>query len=336
MESPSGAGKPKVLVLVESTGPDIAPITFELLRIGKDLASARRADLCAAVLGNQVAAVAGEIARFCDEVYAVEAKLLAAFQVDVYAAALLKLCQSINPIAVLMSHTPDNLDVATKLSCRLGTQLITDCVGLGFQPDTGNLLCTKPVYGGNAVATFEVENKPVLVTLRSNVAEPITESPGKGKVTAFPVDLDESMVKVEVLGAVAGESVSLDKADAIVSGGRGIGKIEGLKQLEELAKVLKKYFNRVELGASRPLIDNGWLPSSRQLGLTGEKASPQLYFAIGISGSSQHMSGISGSKRIVAINKDSQASIFKSADYGVVGEYESVVPALVKKLKELT
>jgi electron transfer flavoprotein alpha subunit len=230
----------------------------------------------------------------------------------------------------------DNLDLAPKLACRMGSRLVTDCIGFDVELSTGHLLCTKPVYGDNAVATFIVEKKPYMATLRPKVMEDIERIPTKGKVINVDIVIEESITKVELIEEIPGETVSIDKADAIVAGGRGIKKVEGLKQLEELIEILKKYFGKVELGASRPLVDNGWLPSSRQLGLTGEKASPELYIAIGISGASQHLSGILGSKKIIAINRDEQAPIFSSADYGVVGEYEHVIPAIIKKLRELS
>lgn len=325
----------KILVLGETMGREIAPITLELLRVGRELSLATGAHLGAALLGNEIEEISTELSHFSDEVYFISNKLLAVFQADFYTQAWHELCCRVKPDIVLLGHTLDNLDVAPRLACKLKAQLVSDCIHLEWEPKTGNLLCTKPVYGGNAVATFEIGTKPALATLRHKVVEPIERSLAGGKVNGVNVDLEQLNAKVEIMGTVLEENISLDKADAIVAGGRGIGRIEGLKLLEELTEALRKYFNKVEVGASRPVIDNGWLPPSRQLGLTGEKASPQLYVAIGISGSSQHLSGVSGSKKIVAINKDPRAPIFKLADYGVVGEYEGVVPSLVKRLKEL-
>ena len=325
----------RILILVGKEDREIASITFELLRAGRDLADKGGGTLCAAVLGHAVGDISHEIAHFSEEVYSVDNPLLAAFQADLYAHALEQLCRSIAPDIVLMGHTLDNLDLAPKAACKMGTKLITDCIRLDIESETGYLLCTKPVYGGNAVATFMIDKKPYMVTLRPKVMEEIGRNPMEGEVIRFDPAIDASLAKTESIETVSGDRVSLDKADAIVAGGRGIKKIEGLEQLEELVEILREYFGNVELGASRPLVDTGWLPPSRQLGLTGEKASPQLYIAVGISGASQHLSGIQGSKKIVAINKDEQATIFASADYGVVGQYEDVVPALIRKLREL-
>lgn len=339
----------RILILVEEEDGQIASITFELLRAGRELADKIGGILCTAVLGHEVVDIANESTNFSDECYCLNQILLADFQVDLYVHALEKLCKNINPDIILMGQTLDNLDLAPRLAYKMGTELITDCIGFDIDQETGRLLCMKPVYGDNAIAIFIIEKKPHMAMLRSKVMGAIGRSSKKGKVFDFDPALDGSLAKTELIKTVTGESVSLDKADAIVAGGRGLKiegdkqegfkqeglKQEGLKQLEELVGVLKKFFSKVELGGSRPLVDAGWLPPSRQLGLTGEKANPQLYIAVGISGASQHLSGILGSKKIVAINKDERAPIFKSADYGVVGRYEDVVPALIKKLKEL-
>jgi len=334
----------RILILVEEEDGQIASITFELLRAGRELADKIGGILCTAVLGHEVVDIANESTDFSDECYCLNQILLADFQVDLYVHALEKLCKNINPDIILMGQTLDNLDLAPRLACKMGTELITDCIGFDIDQGTGRLLCTKPIYGDNAIAIFIIEKKPYMAMLRSKVMGAIGRSSKKGKVFNFDPALDGSLAKTELIKKVTGERVSLDKADAIVAGGRGLkiegdkqegDKQEGLKQLEELVGVLKNFFGKVEVAGSRPLVDAGWLPPSRQIGLTGEKANPQLYIAVGISGASQHLSGILGSKKIVAINKDERAPIFKSADYGVVGRYEDVIPALIKKLKEL-
>ena len=324
----------KILIFAEKEDEKIAYFTYELLRAGEELADKLRGHICVAVLGHEVGDMSEEMARFSDEVYALDHPLLADFQGDLYEHALEILCKNLNPDILLMGHSLTNVDLAPRLACKMGVPLVTDCIHLEIGQE-GVLLCDKPVYGDNAVATFTLGKRPRIVTLRAKVMDAMEEGFKSGTVIPFDLDLDQSVARTKSIEIVPGESVSLDKADAIVAGGRGIKEKESLEQLEELIEVLKKYFTKVELGASRPLIDAGWLPSSRQLGLTGEKASPELYFAIGISGSSQHLSGIIGSKKIIAINKDEEAPIFKSADYGVVGEYESIVPTLIRKLREM-
>lgn len=324
-----------IAVLVERENETIAPITYELLHAGRLLANKLQGSLAAILIGYEVENIAREVAPFVEQVYCLNHTLLRTFQVELYAAALEQLCKSIRPEIILTGHTLDNSDLAPRLACKLGTRLVTDCVHLDLDPQTNDLLCTKPVYGGNALATFRIGSRPRMVTVRTKVMEPAKPGPSSGNVINFEPSIDGSLVKTELVEAVPIETVSLDKANAIVAVGRGIGGVEGLKELEKVVQSLRKHFDRVEVGASRPAIDAGWLPSSRQIGLTGEKVSPQLYLAVGISGASQHISGMTGAKKTVAINKDARAPIFNYSDYGVVGNYRDVIPALAKKLEEL-
>jgi electron transfer flavoprotein alpha subunit len=245
------------------------------------------------------------------------------------------LCEKMNPNAVLIGCTLDNLSLAPRLAYELGVEVITDCINLAIEPSTGCLLCTKPVYGAKVISTFKLERKPYMATLRPKTAEPIRPRPNLGEIIHFDPLIDENLIKVEMIERIKEESVSLDKAATIVAGGRGIKDAKGLEQLKELIKALRKYFTNVELGASRPLVDAHLVPSSRQIGLTGEKVSPELYIAVGISGSLQHLTGLLGAKKIIAINSDPKAPIFKVADYGVIGSFEEVVPAFKRKLEEL-
>jgi len=330
-----GQDKKKILVIAETEDKKKANISFELLRAGNDLSDKAGIKLCVALLGHNITSITDEIISYADEVYSVDNPLLNTFQPDLYTHALETLCKDLNPEIILSGHTLDNLDVAPRLAHRLSAQLITDCIQFDLDSN-GNLLCTKPVYGDNAYATFALSKKPQMATLRLKSLESAKPKATKGSIINFEVTLDESQKKTESVEIKPGESVSLDKAEIIVSGGRGIKDAEGLQVLNELIETIKKFNSKVELGASRPLIDAGWLPSSRQVGLTGEKVSPGVYIAVAISGASQHLSGMIGSKKIIAINKDETANIFNSADYGAVGRYEDIVPALIRKLKELS
>lgn len=323
-----------VLILLEKEEREIAAITFELLQLGRSLAVETGGTLCAAVLGHQTGEISKHIALFSDEVYSIDSPVLEKFQSDPYIHSLEKLCRHVSPEIILIGHTVNNIDLAPRLAYRMGARLITDCTSIRRDRDTGSLLCTKPVYGDRAHAVFILDGSPKIVTLRAKSIEPMKQGSGEGKM--LHLDIAEAIGSTELIRIVPGESVSLDKADVIVAGGRGIKGSEGLTLLGELIETLRKYFNTVELGASRPLADAVLLPKSRQLGQTGEKAAPQLYVAVAISGSTQHVSGIAGSKKIVAINKDGEAPIFDIANYGVVGPYESVVPALIGKLREFS
>jgi electron transfer flavoprotein alpha subunit len=326
----------RILILVEQEDGQSMPITFELLHAGSEIADKMGTYLCAAVLGKEIDNLSNEISPFADEVYSLDHPLLESFSPEFYNEALNQLCQRVNPAAILMGHTLNNQTLAPKLAYEMGVQVITDCIQLSLEDSTGDLLCSKPVCGAKFIATFKLEKRPYLVTLRSKAWESISPGATKGEVIHIDPVLEEASVKVQSIKKIREEGINLSKAQAIVSAGRGVQNSEGgLSQLEGLLKGLGSYFTRVELGASRPLVDAHLVPSSRQVGLTGEKVAPELYIAIGISGSLQHVTGILGAKKIVAINTDPKANIFRVSDYGVIANFEEVVPALVKKLEEL-
>jgi electron transfer flavoprotein alpha subunit len=325
----------RIFVLVEREGPTIAPITFELLGMGKRIVTELRGILCAVTIGHEVIDISSKITHFVDEVYSVDHLQFKSFKAELYINVLEQLYQDVNPDVVLMGCTLNNLDLAPRLAYRMGVPVITDCIRLAVEPETGHLLCTKPVYGGKITSILKLMKKPYMVTLRPKAMEPVGPGSATGRIIDVDPVIDESTVKVEMIEKINEETVSLDRAKAIVAGGRGVKNAEGLGQLKELVGVLKKYFGKVELGASRPLVDAHLVPSSRQIGLTGEKVAPELYIAVGISGSLQHLTGVLGAKKIIAINTDTKANIFKVADYGIIGSFEEVVPALKKKLDEL-
>jgi electron transfer flavoprotein alpha subunit len=233
-----------------------------------------------------------------------------------------------------MGHTDIGRDLATSLAFRLGSVATTDCVELEIDPATKQLLATRPIYGGNAQAVFAGECLPRIATLRAKAfprLEP--DASRQGEIMRLYIAIDSSLLKTRLVErrSRTGEGIRLEDADVIVAGGRGIGSGDGFKQLEELASILKG-----AVGATRPPCDNGWAPSSAQIGLTGKIVAPDLYISVAISGTSQHTSGCAGSKNIVAINKDPEAPIFKLARFGVVGDWKKVLPAFAARVKELT
>jgi electron transfer flavoprotein alpha subunit len=207
------------------------------------------------------------------------------------------------------------------------------CLELAIDPGSKLLLQTKPVYGGNAQAIFVCQTYPQIATVRAKAMTPLERDQSRqGEVITIKAGLDPSVIRTKVVEKVPEkvEGIKIEDAQVIVSGGRGIGSAEGFKQLEELSRLLKG-----AVGATRPPCDNGWVPAGAQVGLTGKIVTPELYIAVALSGSSQHMSGCSGSKTIVAINKDAEANIFREARFGVVGDWKKVLPAFTSKLKEL-
>jgi len=324
-----------VLVLVETEEGRCAPITFELLKAGSEIAQEAEDALCAFVVGHDVSGPAEEAAGYVSRVYVADDRSLSPFQPDLYAQVVHDFCLSLKPLSLIMGQTYENLEMAPKIARRLGTDLITDCIRAERDSASGHLLCAKPVYGGNARAVFELDASPQMALIRPKAYEPTIEGRSKGEIIPVDCRVDPSLALTESLDVVSGEIVNLDQAEVIVSAGRGVRNIEGIEKLKTLIVALRKRFDRIELGASRPMVDAGLIPRSRQIGQTGERVAPRLYIAVGISGSIQHLSGITGSEKIVAVNKDAEAPIFGAADYGVVGPFEEVLPALIEQLEEL-
>ena len=324
-----------VLVVAQTAGEDLNSTSQELLEAGRRVSDALGEDLSVGVLGQSVEKAAQQaIHGGADRVYAVTSPLLADYQADLYLAAIETLCKETSPNVVLIGRTEEGRELAPRLAFRLGVGLAQDCLEVSVDPDSKRLLANRPVYGGNAVAVVGCEYTPQIAAVRPKVYEPGEPDPSRqGEVVSFPVDLDASQAKNRIMERVEEEStgVKLEDARVVVSGGRGLGGPEPFEDLEELAKLLGG-----ALGASRAAVDSGWIPIAYQVGLTGKSITPDLYITVAISGASQHMAGCSGAKVIVAINKDAEANIFKEARYGVVGDWQQVVPAFREAVLELT
>ena len=324
-----------ILVCGELADGKLASITTELLGCGRKLADDLKGDLSCLLASDAVGGASKEAIAFgADKVYAVEHPALKEYQADSYMQAAEKLVKEISPRTILIGQTSMGRDLAPRLAFRLGTSLTTDCLDLSIDPGTKLLTQTRPVYGGNAQAIFTSELMPQMVTVRSKAMSPLERDDSReGEVMPTKVDIDTSKVRTKILETVKEEAVGIKLEDApvIVCGGRGVGGPEPFQTtLKALADLLHG-----AVGASRPPADNGWVPEAAHIGLTGKIVAPDIYIAIALSGASQHTAGCSGSKHIIAINKDPEANIFREAEFGVVGKYEEVVPALTNKLKEL-
>ncbi len=324
----------RILVLIETEKGHPIPLSFELLKAGRDLANRSGEKLSACIVGSELHDLCEELSYYADEVIALDNPLFSGFETNLWTSALTTLCEAAKPTAIIMGHTYDGMELAPKLAFRTGGDLITDCVHLE-RNEKGDLLCTKPIYGGNVVAVIGIERKPQTATLRPRARHPLQQGKNRGSIVSFDSKPEQFTAQTESVEMIPEESVNLDKADAIVSAGRGVKSIEGVRGLDALLKALRNYFHHVELGTSRPLVDEGVMPRSRQIGQTGEKVGSQVYIALAISGAAQHVAGITACKKVVAINKDPDALIFEGADYGVVAPYEDVLPGFVKKLEEL-
>ena len=324
-----------VMVVGECADGALASITCELLGIGRKLADNIGEQLSVALLGEKVSGAAKDAVAFgADKVYVVESPMLKDYVTDAYVNAMENLCKEAKPNILLMGQTPMGRDLAPRLAVRLGTGATLDCLDLKIDPQTKLMVMVKPVYGGNALAEVVCERtRPQIATVRAKCMEPLPRNDSKqGEIVTFDPKLDAAKIRAKFVERVKEkvEGVKLEDAGIIICGGRGMGGPDNFAPLKDLAKMLGG-----AVGATRPPCDNGWVPATLQIGLTGKIVCPNLYVAVAVSGASQHLSGCSGAKNIVAINKDPEANIFKVARYGIVGDYKKVLPPLANKIKEL-
>ena len=324
-----------VLVCGELIDSKLASITTELLGCGRKLADDLNEDLSCLLIGDKIDESAKEAIAFgADKVYTVEDSSLKQYQADSYIQVVEKLIKDTSPRVVLFGQTSIGRDLAPRLAFKLGVGLSTDCLDITIDSNTKFLMQTRPVYGGNAQATFTSESMPHIVTIRSKAMSPLErDSSRAGEVIPTQISLEATKVRTKVLESVKEElaGIKLEDAPVVVSGGRGIG---GPEPFQTILKELADLFHGA-VAASRPPADNGWVPEATHVGLTGKIVAPDIYIAVAISGASQHVAGCSGSKHLIAINKDPEANIFKEAEFGVVGKYEEVLPSFIQKLKEL-
>ena len=323
-----------VLVVGEVTQGQLSGTTKEVLAAGRTLAQQAGAELAVGLVGSTLAPAAQEALQAGGErVYTVEDALLADGQVELHLTALTELCRTVAPDIILLGRTALGRDLGPRLACRLGVGLLQDCLQVEIDAASGRLTATRPIYGGNVLARVQCTATPQMAALRPKAYAPIPPDPTRqGDVVAVPVMLDASMARVTVLRQVRHESagVKLEEASIVVAGGRGLGGPEPFRELQELAGMLG-----AAMGASRAAVDAGWVSGNWQVGLTGKTITPDLYITVGISGASQHMAGCSGAKVIVAINKDAEANIFREARYGVVGDWQAVLPAFMEAIRSL-
>jgi electron transfer flavoprotein alpha subunit len=323
-----------VWVFAEQNGGQVQSVTLELLGEGRKLADSLGMNLCAVLLGHNVSACAqGLIKAGADKVYVVDRPELEYFQDEPYAAILTDMVRDLKPNIVLSGATTVGRSLVSRVAVSTRAGLTADCTGLAIDPETRNLLQTRPAFGGNIMATIITPNtRPQMATVRHKVMkEAVLDDSRKGEVVAR--DIAEALLKSRTKRvSFVPESdsvVNIAEADIIVSGGRGMQKPENFAILHELAEVLGG-----GVGASRAAVDSDWIPYSHQVGQTGKTVCPKIYFACGISGQIQHLAGMSSSDIIVAINRDPEAPIFKVATYGIVGDALKIVPMLTAAFRK--
>ena len=318
-----------VLVFCEQREGRLKKVAFEALCVGYAIAEKRGGELAAVILGSGIAGLAAEVVKFgVNKVITVDDPGLELYTPDGYAGAMEKLCRELRPHTVVLSATVMGKDLGGTLAARLETAIIQDCTALEFD-DAGNLVMTRPFYAGKAITRVTAPSAdPLVISMRPRAYGAQPENDKGAQIVASDARPGELRTKVaEIVKAVI-KTVELTEADIIISGGRGMKGPENYPILEELAAVVN-----AAVGASRAAVDAGWRDHQFQVGQTGKVVAPSLYIACGISGAIQHLVGMINSKTIVAINKDSEANIFKVADYGIVGDLFKIVPMLTEEFK---
>ncbi|MCG6534435.1 MAG: electron transfer flavoprotein subunit alpha/FixB family protein [Syntrophales bacterium LBB04] len=319
-----------VWIVAEQRDGVLRKITYELASTARKLADQLGEEVGAVLLGSGISAIAGQMAKYgVDKVYVGDNQVFEPYTTDAHAEAVAKAVRDHEPSILLFGASSQGKDLSSRLAGKLATGLATDCTDVKIAD--GRMVAVRPMYAGKCFAEVVSTANPQMASLRPNVF-PAVEKAGAGEVIAFDAGIDPAQLKTKVLEVQKDASgrVDLTEANIIVTGGRGMGGPEGYTTLEELAAILS-----ATVGASRAAVDSGWRPQTDQVGQTGKVVSPNLYIACGISGAIQHLAGMSSSKYIVAINKDSEAPIFTKADYGIVDDLYKVIPELAKECRKL-
>ena len=319
----------KILAFAEQRDNKLKKSAFEVVRTARTIADQTSGEVVALVIGDQVQAIAGELGGYgATKIFAVQQPKLGKYSSTAYAKVIAEIAKKEQADIVLLPATAMGKDSAPRVAVKLDAGLASDCIAL--KVDGGNIIATRPVYGGKALTEIKINSAVKVFTLRPNVFPAGTSTGSAAKVEVVDIPLAESdfaSLAIEMMQASG--KLDVTEADIIVSGGRGMKSPENFKMLEDLAGVLGG-----AVGASRAVVDAGWRPHSEQVGQTGKTVSPSFYIAVAISGSIQHLAGMSSSKYIVAINKDKDAPIFQVADYGIVADAFDIVPAITLETKK--
>lgn len=324
-----------IWVFAEQHDGVIAGVSHELLGKGRELADQLSCELSAILLGHQLNGLAEELIAYgADQVICIDDPALEHFRDEKYSEAMIYLAQKYRPEIILAGATVTGRSFIPRVAIKLNTGLTADCTGLAIDEESGNLLQTRPAFGGNIMATIvTANNRPQMATVRHKVMNPLQRDDAKSGVVIredYSFDLEEDKSKYISFEKEKTNLINITDANVIVAGGRGIKDAKNFAMIEELALALDG-----AVGASRAAVDSEWIAYSHQVGQTGKTVKPGIYIAIGISGAIQHLAGMSSADYIVAINKDPDAPIFKVADLGIVGDLFEVVPKLIKRIKEV-
>ncbi|MDR2358067.1 MAG: electron transfer flavoprotein subunit alpha/FixB family protein [Oscillospiraceae bacterium] len=322
-------------VFIETHRGQAKSVGYELLTPGRALADRAGYKLVAVIIGKNIgAAAARAIEHGADTAIVVDGDIYDVYNTDAVSLALLALIDKYKPDTVLFGATNNGRDAGPRVACALKTGLTADCTGLDIDAETGNILWTRPAFGGNLMAQIQCpDTRPQMGTVRPGVFKKTAPDAARsGNVISEDVSVDPAQIRTRVVDSIreVAEAVNLDEAEIIVSGGRGVGGPEGFAAIRLLADTLGGV-----VGASRAAVDAGWIPHAHQVGQTGKTVGPKVYIACGISGAIQHLAGMSGSDTIIAVNRDPDAPIFEFAHYGIVGDLFEVIPRLAEEYRKM-
>lgn len=324
-----------VFIFVQQVDNKVTSVSYELIGKGKQLAADLGTEVTAVLLGHQVDPLCANLAKYgADRIIVVDDPALEIYMTEPYVYAMTEVIKKNKPEVVLFGATAIGRDLAPRVSARIHTGLTADCTKLDIDPETKNLMMTRPAFGGNIMATILCPDyRPQMATVRPGVMQKADISEGaQALIEHFKPDDIASHKNVEILEVIKKTAGKMDIQDAkiLVSGGRGLGHPENFQLLEDLAHALGG-----TISSSRAAVDAGWVEKDRQVGQTGKTVRPNLYIACGISGAIQHLAGMEESDVIIAVNKDPGAPIFEVADYGVVGDVTKILPAFTEQVKDL-
>jgi electron transfer flavoprotein alpha subunit len=318
-----------VLIVAEIQGGRVREASYELANVAQQVASASGRQVASLLMGSDIASQAAELAaKGGGTVYLADHAQLANHNAQAETLAIQAAAQACGADLVLLSNTPSGWDVAPRVAAALDAGFISDCFEVSAEG--GTLGFKRRVFNGKLDASLTASSTTVVATLQPGAVQPFAGATD-GKVEPLALEIDAAALRSEFIEVKQAEArgVDLSKADVIVSGGRGVGAPE---KFEEVIKPLADALGAA-MGASRPVVDAGWLPHEYQVGSSGQVVSPKLYVAVGISGAIQHLVGMKASNFIVAINKDADAPIFEVANLGVVGDLFEIVPALTEAVR---
>jgi electron transfer flavoprotein alpha subunit len=320
--------KKGILVVAEPKDGKLANVTLESITRARALAATAGGEVSVVIAAAETASLVEAAGRYgADRIYVVESPEAKVFRPGPFVDAAMAAIKAADPALVLCAGSPDGRDVAAGVAARLGAGLLVDITDLEVKD--GDFVATHPCFGGSVIVEKQATTSPAVATVRPNVFAR-EEAAGKAEVVRLPVEFAPNGLLAKVLDVVCENVgiVSLEEASVIVAGGRGLGSAENFGLVQTLAKELG-----AAVGASRAIVDEGWIHHQYQVGQTGKTVSPQLYIACGISGAIQHAAGMQTSKCIVAVNKDPEAPIFNFADFGIVGDALVVLPALIEEIR---